>query len=138
MPRSREPLVFAATFVVLSAALGWLFWNATIPLGALGEFSISDGMMTAPAVSAMLAARGFSWKRKITYSAVALLVYPLVLILGEVTGFNAMVGAEITTGTAFPSLWADLYLAFLATFPLAVLVLFVGRNPALLWSRRPR
>ena len=42
---------------------------------------------------------------------------------------------QVNEATGFPSMWTAAYAAYLTAFPLVMLVLFVGRNPALLWSR---
>lgn len=131
MQRNREPLIFAATFLVYSAVLGWLFWSST---SYLGEYSLERALLAVPVVSVMLAARGYVWKRKLVYAAMTVAVYVLARSVARVTGLDAFAAQELNTVGGFPSIGTMLYLAFLSAFPLAMLVLFVGRTPTLLWQ----
>jgi hypothetical protein len=133
MRHSNEPLRFIVVFLVLSTALGWWFWSAT---ASIGSYHLNRSMLAVPVVSAMLASVGFPWKRKAVYVLVTLGVYALVGVVGAATGFEQTVGVQLGAMDAIPSLGTSLYMAFLATFPLAMLVLFVGRTPALLWSSK--
>lgn len=133
MRPGRDRLIFTVAFLVSSTVLGWLFWTAT---GSVGGFTLDSAMLAVPVVSAMLCARGFGWKRKAVYVAVTLGVYLLVGVAAGVTGFHAVAARELNSVGPFPSVPTMLYLAFLTVFPLVMLVLFVGRNPALLWERK--
>lgn len=133
MQRSREPLIFGVTFVALSMLIGWVFWAST---GVLGEYDLNRSMLAVPVVSAMIAAIGFAWRRKAVYVSVTLGLYVLARVVAELAGLDDLAARELNTFGGFPSLVTMLYLAFLSTFPLAMLVLFVGRTPSLLWSKR--
>ena len=125
----RELAVFIAEFVVLSLVLGWFFWN-----NSFAQVGVS--MLAVPVMSAMLAAQGFTWKRKLAYYAAATLgLYVLGTLIAEATGLVDLASQQILDPTTFPSLSVVLYMAYLSTFPFAMLVLFVGRNPTLLWSK---
>jgi len=121
--------MFVAAFLGCSLGLGLLAKSA------FGQYALRGNLLAVPAVSAMLAAIGFDWRRKAAYASVTLAVYGLVGVLARVTGFQAAIAREVTTTAAFPSLAANLYMAFLATFPLVMLLLFVNRTPTLLWSK---
>lgn len=136
MHNRRAELEFFLVFATLTGALGWLFWNVSIPLGSHGSYSLSDTMFTVPVVAVMLAARGFPWRRKLAYTLVTVMFFPFVMLMAEVTGLNAYAGSQLSQNQILPSLATMLYMAFLSTFPLAMLVLFVGRAPRLLWSKR--
>ncbi len=137
MYKRRAELEFFLAFATLTVVLGWLFWNISIPLGSRGSYSLSDSMFTVPVVAVMLAARGFPWRRKMAYALVTLTFFPFVMFVAEVTGLNAYAGMQLSQIQIFPSLGTMLYMAFLSTFPLVMLVLFAGRTPRLLWSKRP-
>jgi hypothetical protein len=128
----RGILVFVAASTILTVVLGWVFWSAT---AQVGMYSLRRSMVVVPVLSVMLGARGFAWRRKAVYSAIVFGVYVLGGIVADAIGLHAVDSLFGTRGL-FVALAAFLYLAFLWTFPLATLVLFVGRTPAMLWSRR--
>lgn len=130
MPNNRNTLWFIFWFVVFSLALGWVFWQS-------GSAPVGLSMLAVPVASAMLAAQGFSWKRKLTYAALTLGLYVLGSVIAEATGFLEIATQEANGTLALSSVWVVLYEVYLFTFPLALLVLFVGRTPSLLWSKSP-
>jgi len=133
MRRSREPLYFVVAFVALSGVLGWVFWNAT---ASLGSYTLSRSMLAVPVASAMIASRGFSLRRKVTYVLITLGAYALAGVLAEVTGVHEAAAEQLNSNASFPSVATVIYMTFLTTFPFLMLVLFVGRTPTLLWSKR--
>ena len=128
MQPRRELVAFIVEFVVLSLILGWVFFN-----NSFAQVGVS--MLAVPVMSAMLAAQGFSWKRKLAYAAATLGLYVLGTLIAQATGLVDLASQQILDPTTFPSLSVVLYMAYLSTFPFAMLVLFVGRNPTLLWSK---
>lgn len=122
---------FAVVFVVLSLALGWLVWSSDTQ-------ATSSSMLAVPVVSAMVAAVGFSARRKIAYVAATAALYLLGTSTAEVSGLRQAAALELASGDAFPSLPTLLYLAWLSVFPLVMLLLFVGREPGRLWRREQR
>jgi len=128
MHRKREAVWFAVLFVILSLALGWIFWNST-------SAQVGVSMLGVPVISAMLASQGFTWKRKLVYAAATLALYLLGTAIADATGLIAAATEYVNAGTSFPSLWVLLYMAYLTAFPFVMLVLFAGRNPSLLWSK---
>ena len=92
--------------------------------------------LLAPVISAMLAARGFSWKRKLIYASITLGVFALFRLAYEVFGLLEIAARQQAENPDAPSLLVLFYGAFLTSFPLAMLVFFVGRTPSLLWSKR--
>ena len=93
-------------------------------------------MLAVPVMSAMLLSQGFSWKRKLTYAVATLGLYVFGSLIAQATGLVTLASQQILDSSSLPSLWVVLYMAYLSTFPFAMLVLFVGRNPALLWSKK--
>lgn len=136
MSRRIQAVTFAVQFGVLSLVFGWLFWV----LGGLPavDADVRQTMFVAPILSAMLASRGFPWRRKVVYSAITVGIYGLVSIVAQLAGvYEALdAGAGVVTSPLYLPIL--LYVAFVATFPLAMLVLFVGRNPQHLWSKAER
>jgi pheromone shutdown protein TraB len=124
----RELALFIAESVLLSLVLGWFFWNSTV-----AEVGVS--MLAVPVISAMLASQGFGWRRKLTYTAATVGLYILGSQLARVTGLVELASKQILHPSSFPSLSVALYAAYLSTFPFAMLLLFVGRNPSLLWRK---
>lgn len=120
---------FVGGFALVSLVLGWVFWNSSLA-------QIGVGMLAVPVISAMLASQGFSWKRKLTYAGATLGLYLLGSAVAEATGIVALASEQILDASSLPSLPVVLYMAYLSTFPLVMLVLFVGRTPSLLWSRK--
>lgn len=129
MPRVPDTVRFAVVFTALTLVLGWVFWMLTPTGGAL-----RNTMMVVPAVSAMIAARGYGTARKLAYAAATVAGYTAVAAIASATGLHARVGVEISSGV--PSVWAALYIGFLTAYPFMLLVLFVGRQPSRLWSAR--
>jgi len=127
---------FALTFATVSAALGWLFWTTSVPLGAGRAYDLQDGMYVVPVVGVMIAATGFAWRKRLIYALATLAVYVVALLIAEATGLNESVGSRIAASVTLPPFSAMLYMAFLWTFPLAMLLLFVGRTPSLLWGNK--
>jgi len=128
MRRSQRAVWFVAKSTVLSLVLGWLFWSSTSTL-------IGVSMLAAPVVSVMLAAEGFTWKRKLVYAVATTALYILGSAVADATGLMELANRQLTGNVALPSVWVVIYMTYLTTFPLLMLVLFAGRTPSLLWSR---
>jgi hypothetical protein len=128
MRPSRDVVRFALWFTVLSILLGWIVWSST-----LWELGIS--MLAVPVICAMLASQGFTWKRKLTYASTTVALYVLGVVLADAAGLISRATQELNTAV-FPSVPIMIFMAYLSTFPFAMLVLFVGRAPSLLWSKR--
>jgi len=128
MHPKREAVWFVVWFVILSLALGWIFWSSTAA-------QVGVSMLAVPVISAMLASQGFSWKRKLVYASATLALYLLGSVIADATGLIELASEQISTPTSFPSPWVMLYVAYLSAFPFVMLVLFVGRSPSLLWSK---
>lgn len=131
MRRVAEPVIFAAVFAVATAVLGGLLWRATT--GQLAP--LRNAMTLAPALSAIIAARGFGWRRKRVYGALTLGGYFALGVVALASGIHAVAATELSTAASSPSALTTLYLAVITTYPFVMLMLFVGRRPARLWSR---
>lgn len=135
MPSRSGIARFVLTVVALSTLFGWLFWTAGS--SASVEAVLHRSMLAVPVISAILSARGFSWQRKAYYSLGTLALYLGVGLLAQVTGFHESAQQETGSSQPFLPFATIIYVVFMSTFPLAMLVLFVGRNPARLWSKPP-
>ncbi len=134
--RDRIGLIrFSASFAVLSTVLGWFFWSTTTT-GSLGSYTFQNGMLAAPVLGAMLASVGFRWKRKLTYSAITVVLCVMSGAAAELLGLRALVMTDVSRAASFPSVASILYVSWLTTLPFVMLVLFVGRTPSLLWNPR--
>jgi len=134
MQRRADIARFVVSFIVVSAALGWVFWSS----GALvGTYSLDVSMLAVPVVSAMLASVGFAWSRKLAYASITAGLYLVTGAAAELSGLHDLARRQLGGGASLPSVGVTLYMAFLMTFPFVMLVLFVGRTPQLLWSRQP-
>lgn len=131
MHAERHPVRFGVGFLVWSAVLGWVFSSTRV---VVGTYSPSMSMLAVPCVGAMLAAVGFGWRRKIAYACTSLALYVLSTIVADVAGLGALASRQLNSPTSFPSVSVLLFMAYLSTFPFAMLILFVGRRPSLLWS----
>ena len=135
MSDRREMLYFSLTFATLSVVFGWLFWNVSIPLGEGATYRLSEAIWVAPIIATMLAARGFSLKRKTVYAGALSMGFPLIMIVAELAGVHAYVNSQFSTNQHLPSLGAGLYMALIRTAPLAMLILFAGKTPWLIWRK---
>jgi len=131
MQHRHETTIFVAWFAVWSLLLGWLFWINT-------SAQIGVSMLAVPVASSMLAARGFSWKRKLVYAGATFGLYLLGNGVANATGLIDLATERLSSNPSFPPVQVVLYMAYLTTFPFAMLVLFVGRTPSLLWSKSTR
>jgi len=132
--RDRADIIrFAVVFLVLSILLGWLLSSAR---GSV-SYALDMSMTAVAVVSAMLASVGFTWRRKLTYAALTFGLYLLPAVAADLAGFGALARQQLHANVGFPSAIVVLYSAWMATFPFGMLVLFVGRRPSLLWSRKP-
>lgn len=132
MPRRADALAFAAVFAALTLGLGWMLAAA---VAASTSRALASATTAVPAVSAMLAAVGFPWRRKLAYASATFGLYVLILGTADATGLRSLVASQMSTTAAFPSPVSVLYLALLTTFPFVMLLLFVGRTPTRLWRR---
>jgi hypothetical protein len=114
----RDKALFGAASVAVSfglyAAVWW--WQAAgfyVPVGA--GFDL-------PVIAVVVCALGATWQRKVVTVAITLGVLTTLDLVGQATGF----------------LWVASYASTSLLFPIAVLVIFVGMNPSMLWTRAPQ
>jgi len=134
MQRNRDVLLFVVSFVLISLLL-WLV--LTRVQSAAAPFSLHSLVFAVPAVSAMLSARGFGLRHRLAY---AFATFGLCLLIDLVSGVSGLSGLAWRQNEArVPyGLGPLIYFALTWAVPFAMLILFVGRRPSLLWTRGTR
>lgn len=114
-------------FVALSVAFSLILSFATF-----GRFA--NALNTIAVTSVILAARGIGLKRRLLFAVITLGGFAAFSTSFQIFGLNSKLAA-FGTDTATTALGL-FYTAVTFTYPFAVLLL-VGRNPSVLWSKRP-
>jgi len=127
----RDKLLFGVACAAVSFALFRLLSDAYFrgwPVSGYhtGEFAI--------VLAVMLSAIGVGWRRKLGFLAVTLAGIVAIEWFARAAGIAALAASDPSSGTvAFSSnIW---YFSLTPAFPIVMLALFVGRNPAVLWTR---
>jgi hypothetical protein len=126
--RPRDFAFFAASVLVFAVALSAIAW--TLPRD---YYNPSDALAAIASASVILSARGARWPRRLAYAAVALAGYVLVDAAFMLSGMMHWAFAGLSVGDRAGSVAAVAFMFFAQLFPLAILVLFAGRNPSILW-----
>jgi hypothetical protein len=119
----------SAVYRSVAAALAGLIRSAVgeQPVDFLRE---KDSYLLIPAIAVIIAAQGFSWRRKLAFmggAAAGLLVFGTLITVFKL-------GSQ-PLGTLGGSDIANLpYLLFGVVFPIALVVAFVGGQPSRLWT----
>ena len=128
----RDRVAFGVAAVVTSLALyGLMWWGRSVgpPL------VVSHLGLLVPAVAIMAVAFGVGWRRKAAFVAATVAgSFPIewAASAAGVSGVTRSVNIA-REPVAFVA-WL-VYAGLVVAFPLAMLVLFVGRRPSRLWSR---
>lgn len=132
--RSSDILAFVALSIALSLAIGVMAWMIRLPSG---YYLMRNGMLLVPALSVMLAARGFPWRRKCMFAAGVLGVFLAIELVAYGLGVQAVTANATSFGASLGVTLLTLgYHTFLLVYPLAALVIFVGNDPRALWTPR--
>jgi hypothetical protein len=114
--------------VVLYAVLQWVT-TSSFALWALDDATV--------VIAVMLAAQGFSWRRKMLFAgitaALAVLLFQVVAHSFLGSAATALTGLDVQATDWQLASFAIVQVLFLGV-PLAALALFVGRRPSRLWS----
>lgn len=122
MQPRRDIGIFVALVIAYSTVLSIVARNV-----------LSNSLIVIAAASVILSARGVAWKRKLPYASVALggfIVFDLAFDLFGLTERFSAFGVE-PASTAL----GLVYMVFVLAYPLAVLLMFVGRDPSELWVK---
>jgi len=139
MRAHSEVIAFGLWWIALSVAIGWGLWTVPTLLPTSHPYSLRNSMFLVPVLAAMLAARGHTWKRKLTFALLALGIFLLADLAAVLSGLQSMSVNARYFGTGFwRSLLVVAYSTFIAAYPLVCLALFVGKKPARLWSKDGR
>lgn len=151
--RARDVVLFVAVLVVCAALLfiTWapamgayagLLGGAGAPTGSSATSAALAGsanlLYLVPAVALIIAARGSSWRRKATWLAILLgplvAVHLVLALTGITTAFATRAG-----GTPAGAVAATLvYHTLPIVWPIAVVLMFVGVRPSMLWDSTHR
>lgn len=128
----RDKVIFAALTIAVSFVL---FGGAALLKAAHYYEPLSAGFALA-AVAVMIATRGHSWGRKAVFAAITLGVFTAFDLLTYATGLRAL-SSQSLAGTATGSLLSLVSLLSALVplvFPLAMLAIFIGKDPSVLWT----
>jgi len=131
MPKPRDLALFMGSvlgFAVALSAIAWLLPRV--------DYNPSDALGVIGVASVILSARGASWPRRLLYSGIVIAGFILVDASFLISGLMHYAFAGLAALNPGPSVLAITFVIFAQVFPLAVLVVFVGRDPSVLWIAR--
>jgi hypothetical protein len=114
----RDRALFGAASIAVSLALFAGEWW----LRAKDLYVPASAGFVLPVIAVIACALGVAWQRKVVAIATTLGVLTALDLVGRATGFE----------------WLTMYASTSLIFPIAVLVIFVGMNPSMLWTRVER
>lgn len=120
-PPGRDIAIFAASVVACSLVLSFLAQGLVI-----------NALFAVAPISVILSARGFSWERRLAFTAVTLGGFVVLERTFESIGFPELV-QESSVHPMYTVLGAAYVIALLA-YPTLLLLLFIGGNPSALWT----
>ena len=126
----RDTGVFVLLTLVFSVVLSGLFW--VLPRIA---YNPSDALILIPATSAILAARGARWRRRLVFAGLSLGGFLLVDYVFLRSGLMRSSFAGLAQAEPGWSTLAVAYLFFAQGLPFVVTLLFVGDTPSILWTK---
>jgi hypothetical protein len=125
---SRDLAIFAGSVLAFALVLSAIAWS--LPRV---NYNPSDALSAIGATSVILSARGASWGRRLAYGSLALAGFVAVDATFLMSGAMHWAFTGLSEGDRSGSVAAVAFLFFAQIFPLAVLVVFAGRNPSILW-----
>ena len=131
----RDKVIFATTALLISVALFALaVWARSLGFA----FGLNRASLVIPACAIMAAARGVSWRRRLVFIGVTLVGCLLVELIPALVGLPILVSGSRTVSVDSSPLQLtviEFYLSARVVFPVAAMVVFVGRTPSILWTR---
>ena len=123
----RFALTAAAISLVLYLALYWAYADRLSSEDALG--------FLVPAVAVILAARGVAMGRRVAWALGAVGVFVLLILVARWLGIAGATAVDLDFRARPAVSAAVLAYGWMAlVYPVFVLILFVGRRPAVLWT----
>jgi hypothetical protein len=132
----RDRLLFAASSIGVSFAL----FGLAAALQAAHYYTPISAGFTMAAAAVLVSALGVPWKRKAQFLGVLIGGFAVFDLLVAMSGLRstALQAPSGLVAAQLSGLAALLLAAFPLVLPLAVLAVFVGSDPALLWTRAPK
>lgn len=127
---SRDILRFVFTALGVSILLALGLWVAATS----SVLATGSGLTVVPVAGVILAARGVAWRRRLAFAGGLLGSFLLADAFLEWAGFKAF---ALSAPTIEPVIGTALYMDLALAMPLAVLFVFVGRTPSVLWTPPP-
>jgi hypothetical protein len=131
MQPRRDVAIFAGSVLAYSVLFSAIVWTLPRTHG----FNPHDALITIPVVSVILSARGASWRRRLTYAGLDVVIFVLADYAFLASGLMAYSFAGLRTFQLVPSIMAVAYMFFAQVLPFFVLLLFIGRDPSILWVK---
>lgn len=123
-----------AGFVLSTAG----FFQKLFSMDSMNVVIMNLSYYLIPALSLMIAAAGVPIIRKIKFSVASIAVFFVIDVLGVSFGLlDAASSASGPTRSALVTTGTIMYQYFALAFSIAVVIIFVGRNPGVLWEKIP-
>ncbi len=129
----RDKLLFAVIAIGVSLALFVAHSAAFRADWALARYNVG---ILIPVLAVMVAGLGVGWARKAAFVAITVGGFLLIEWVAQRTGLRAIAAGTVTMDEPLRLSLGVLYVTLTPAFPIVMLALFVGRNPAVLWTRR--
>jgi len=129
---SADSLWFWATVVLLSVVIGVAI--STLKTGLQPPYDFTGALWLAPALALIVAARGASLRSKLAFVSWGVVGFAALSLLFEFSGAENVVWHRVPTTLAPFLTLTVLFTAFMIGWPVAMVILFVGRHPERLWK----
>jgi hypothetical protein len=129
----RDKALFGASCFAVSLALFGAVWGLTAAHLYVPRFL---GFLI-PAIAVIVCALGVSWRRKAITLVILLAAFTAFDLASAASGLQALATHPVATTSwmsAVSLVMALLYALVPLVFPIAAVVLFVGRDPQVLWA----
>lgn len=130
MREHRDVALFAGSVLLYAILLSAIAWG--LPRT---HYNPSDALIAIPVASVILSARGASWRRRLLYAGLVIGIFVIVDSAFLVSGLMHSAFEGLARLEPVVSVTAVAYMFFVQGFPLLILVLFVGRDPSVLWTK---
>lgn len=129
----RAPATYWLTTAALSIPIAYVIWLVKADLAPPLDFS--GALLLAPALAAIIAARGVDIGRRAMFVVEGIGGFMLVSIALEMSGVEPVVWGDQHASTTVFLLATGLFYLFILGYPTALVLLFIGGRPERLWQR---